>query len=108
MVLCFYTFLLHFLFIAIGIFISVIIKKARPITTISTGLVLFLYFLFTISKITERFSGLGYISPFKFVRTDVMTENYSLDGWRVIYFFGIALLLFFLAYKYYQRKDIYT
>jgi len=107
LILSFYTFLLNLLFVAIGFFISVFVKKAKPITTMGIGLVLFLYFLFTISKITMNASDIGYLSPFKFVRTDVMSDDYGLDLWRLIYFAGSSMILLLFAQKYYQRKDIY-
>jgi len=107
LILSFYTFLLNLLFVAIGFFISVFVKKAKPITTMGIGLVLFLYFLFTISKITMNASDIGYLSPFKFVRTDVMSDDYGLDLWRLIYFAGSSMILLLIAFRYYQRKDIY-
>jgi ABC-2 type transport system permease protein len=107
LILSFYTFLLNLLFVALGIFISVFVKKAKPVTTLGIGLVLFFYFLFTISKITAGVSDIGYLSPFKFVRTDVMSDGYSLDLWRLLYFAGSSMVLLFIALKYYQRKDIY-
>jgi ABC-2 type transport system permease protein len=107
LILSFYTFLLNILFVALGIFISVFVRKAKPVTTLGIGLVLFLYFLFTISKITTNASKIGYLSPFKFVRTDVMSVNYDLDLWRLLYFAGSSMILILIAFRYYQRKDIY-
>lgn len=108
LILSFYTFLLNLLFAAIGIFISVIVKKPKPITTLGIGLVLFFYFLFTISKIAPIKPDIGYLSPFKIVRSDVMSEDYSLEPLRLLYFCGIFLLLVAFAYKYYREKDIYV
>jgi ABC-2 type transport system permease protein len=103
-----YTLLLNLFFGALGIFISTLVKKPKPITTVGIGLVLFLYFLFTLSKLTESISKIGYISPFKFVRTDISSENYILDFWRLFYFLGISILLITVSYRIYRRKDIYN
>lgn len=108
LILSLYTFLLNLLFVAIGLCISVFVKKAKPITTIGIALVLFFYFLFTISKITVTASDIGYISPFKYVRTDVISDNYSLELWRLLYFAGSSAILVLVAFRYYQHKDIYT
>jgi ABC-2 type transport system permease protein len=108
LILSLYTFLLNMLFGAIGILMSTLVKKPKPITTLGIGLVLVFYFLFTISKITENASKIGYLSPFKFVRTDVMADSYSLTYWHFIYFAGLSLLLITVAYRLYKRKDIYT
>ena len=103
-----YTLLLNLLFGALGLFISTLVKKPKPITTVGIGLVLFFYFIFTISKITESVTKIGYVSPFKYVRTDISSENYMLDFWRLIYFLGISILLIMLAYRIYRKKDIYN
>jgi ABC-2 type transport system permease protein len=107
MILSFYTFLLNLLFAAIGLFMSTLVKKPKSITTLGIGLVLVFYFLFTISKITENASKIGYLSPFKYVRTDVMDTAYGLNYWHLLYFAGISLLLFAVSYRLYRRKDIY-
>jgi ABC-2 type transport system permease protein len=108
LILSLYTLMLNMLFGAIGLFMSMLMKKARPITTLGIGVVLVLYFIFTISKITESASKLGFLSPFKYVRTDVLAVNYSLGPWHLLYFCGLSILLVFLAYSIYIKKDIYT
>lgn len=102
------TLLLNILFAAIGLFMSTIVKRAKPITTFSIGLVLIFYFIFTLSKITEGASKIGYLSPFRYVNTDATNPAYSIDILHLAYFIGISLLLTGIAYRLYQRKDIYT
>ncbi len=108
LILSFYTLLLNFLFGAIGLFLSVLIKRAKPITTFSIGLVLIFYFIYNLSKITQGASKLGYLSPFKFVNTEAANPAYHLDFGNLLYFAGITLLLTGLSYRFYNRKDIYT
>jgi ABC-2 type transport system permease protein len=103
-----YTFLLNMLFAALGLFMSTLVKRPKPITTFGIALVLVFYFLFTISKITENASQIGYLSPFKYVRTDVLNKSYGLNSWHLIYFAGLSLVLLTLSYRLYRRKDIYT
>lgn len=107
LILSAYTFLLNFLFGAIGLFMSVLIKRARPVTTFSIGLVLVFYFIYTISKITESVSYLGYISPFKYVNVNAMDPTYRMEPWHLLYFLGISLVLTVTSYRLYMRKDIY-
>jgi ABC-2 type transport system permease protein len=106
--LSFFTLLLNLLFGSIGIFLSTLVRRPRHITTFSIGLVLFFYFIYTISKITESVSKIGYLSPFKYVRMDVINPAYKLDFWHLVYFVGISLLLTGVACRIYIRKDIYT
>ena len=53
-------------------------------------------------------SMIGYLSPYKYVRTDISADHYSLDGWRMIFFIGIPVLLTVFSYAIYRKKDIYT
>jgi len=108
LILSLYTLLLNILFGAIGLFLSTLIKRAKPITTFGIGLVLFCYFIYTLSKITESISVLGFISPFKYVDMNVINPDYNLDIWHLAYFVGITLFLIGLSYKIYSKKDIYT
>lgn len=108
LILSLYTLLLNILFGTIGLFISVLVKRAKPITVFSIGLVMILYFIFTISKITESVSKLGYLTPFKYADTNATNPAYGLDPWNLIYFTGFSLLLTILSYKIYLKKDIYT
>lgn len=107
LILSFYTFLLNVLFGAVGLFVSTVIKRARPVTTFSIGLVLVLYFIFTFSKITDKVAVIGYLSPFKYVDVEVIKASYHLDIRNLAYFLGISLLLTATSYRLYKRKDIY-
>jgi ABC-2 type transport system permease protein len=107
LILTLYTLMLNMLFGAAGLFFSNLVKRPRPITTFGIGLVLFLYFIFTLSKITESAASIGYISPFKYVDMEVTSPAYHLAPWNVIYFVGFAILLTALSYRLYCRKDIY-
>lgn len=108
LILSFYTLLLNILFGTIGLFMSTLVRRVKPITTIGIGLVLIFYFIYTLSKITESALKIGYLSPFKFVNTDALNPSYKLDLWNLIYFIGISLLLTGISYRLYKRKDIYT
>lgn len=108
LILSLYTLLLNLLFGTIGLFMSTLVKKPKPITAFSIGLVLVFYFIYTLSKITESISAIGYISPFKFVNVEAFRTDYELSYWHLTYFIGISLLLTGMAHRLYCRKDIYT
>jgi putative exporter of polyketide antibiotics len=107
LILSLYTLLLNIFFGATGLFLSNLVKRPRPITTLGIGLVLFLYFIFTLSKITDNVTRIGYISPFKYVNMEVTNSAYHLELWKVLYFAGFTLLLTGISYRLYCRKDIY-
>jgi len=101
-----YSFFLMLTFGAIGFFISLIKKRGRPITNLSIGIIVGSYFIDALSKITPSVDKLGYISPIKFVDSNVLNPGYSLAWWRIGYFLGLSLLLFGLSFVIYRRKDI--
>ena len=102
------TLLLNTLFGAFGLFLSTLVKRARPITTFCIGLVLIFYFIYTLSKITESAAKIGYLSPFRYVNADALNSAYTLDFWHFSYFIGISLVLVGLSFHQYNWKDIYT
>ena len=108
LILSFSTFLLNFLFGSIGLFISTLVKRPKPITTFSIGIVLILYFVLTISRITPSGEKFGYVSPFKYVNVNVLSPGYGIDFWHLLYFVGGSVVLTTLAYQIYKRKDIFT
>jgi len=108
MVLSVYTLLLNLLFGAVGLFMSTLVKRPRPITTFAIGIVLTLYFIQTLSKITESISKLGYLSPFRYVNMDVVSTTYRLEFPNLVYFIGISVVLTGVSLFMYRRRDIYT
>jgi len=102
----FYSFLLMLTFGAIGLFLSLLIKRGRPITNLSIGIVFGGYLIDILSKVTASTDKLGYLSPFKFIDTGVLRPDYGLEWWRVVYFLGLSLVLITLTFVVYRKKDI--
>ena len=75
LILSLYTLLLNLLFGSIGLFMSTLVRRAKPITTLAIGMVLIFYFIHTLSKITESISAIGYISPFRYVDMNVVPPS---------------------------------
>lgn len=102
----FYILLLMLVFGAVGFFISLWIKRGRPIIGISIGVILGGYFIDIFSRLTNSADKIGYLSPFKFVDNGVLFPDYGLTWWRLLYFLGISLVLFTLSFFIYKKKDI--
>ncbi len=101
-----YTFLVMLTFGAIGLFISLLIKRGRSTISLSIGIVVGGFFIDALSKVTPSADKFGYVSPFKFVDSAVLRPDYGLVGWRVLYFLGVALVLFAATFFIYRKKDI--
>lgn len=106
LILSMYSFLLMLLMGFIGLFISLLKKRGRAVTGVCIGIVVGSYFIDALSKISRKVDYIGYISPFKFVNTDVLSNTYKLDWWRILYFVGISAVLFILSYNIFKKKDI--
>jgi ABC-2 type transport system permease protein len=102
----FYALLLMLTFGALGLFLSLLIKRGRPITNISIGIIVGAYFIDILSRVTPAADKFGYMSPFKFVDQGVLQPGYALTGWRLMYFFGVSILFFALTFVRYKKKDI--
>ncbi len=102
----FYALLLMLTFGAIGFFLSLLIKRGRPITSLSIGIIVGAYFIDILSRVTPSADKFGYLSPFKFIDSGVLRPDYGLAGWRVVYFLGISLVLFVISSVVYRKKDI--
>jgi ABC-2 type transport system permease protein len=103
-----YGFLLMLTFGAVGFFLALLIKRGRPITGISIGIIVGSYFFDFLSKITPSADAIGYISPFKFLDSGVLNPGYGLTWWRVLYFLGLSLILYTAALIRYRKKDIFV
>jgi len=91
---------------AIGLFLSLLIKRGRPITNISIGIVFGGYLIEILSKVTASVDKFGYLSPFKFMDSGVLRPDYGLEWWRVLYFLGVSIVLIALTFVIYRNKDI--
>jgi ABC-2 type transport system permease protein len=108
LVLTLYTLLLNLFFLSAGFFISVIIRRAKPVTSFCIGLVMVLYFLYSISRITGVDGNFGYISPFKWVNVDVLQPAYTYEPLRIAAFIAATMSLIILSGFIYRKKDILT
>jgi len=102
----FYALLLMLTFGAIGLFLSLLIKRGRPITNLSIGIIVGAYFIDILSRVTPSADKFGYLSPFKFVDAGVLRPDYAIVGWRVLYFLAVSLVLITLTFVLYKKKDI--
>jgi len=105
-ILCVYTYFLTLFFGAVGLFFSLLVKRGRVFIGTVIGIVLGTYFLEIISNVTESANFLGYLSPFKFADKSVLNEGYSLEFWKSLYFITGTILLTFVSYKIFRKKDI--
>lgn len=105
-ILSLYSFLLMIAFGGIGLFISILIKRGRPITNAGVGLVLAAFVLDGASKLSDKLDFIGYLTPFKYVNVSVLEPGYGFEAWRLAYLIGVPFILTIISLMIYQKKDI--
>ena len=99
-------YLMHLLFGAVGLLISVFVVKARALYPVSIGVVLGTYFVSVVSTLSDTAKDLRYLTPFKYfdaadIVTDERIATLSLIVLGVALVFALGGSLIF-----YSRKDI--
>lgn len=96
---------LGYIFMAIGIAISSILKKGKMATSIGISLFFMTYILGIISKLKEEFSFIKYFSPYEWV----IPSNIIKDGFEVRFLvigFLIIVISLVSANIIYKKKDM--
>jgi ABC-2 type transport system permease protein len=93
---------------ALGLFISVLIKRGRASVGIGIGIVAGSYLFDMILKVYGKADYLLYLTPFKYINLNVTNPVYPLEAWRLLIPLGASLVLIICTYLIYRRKDIYT
>jgi len=90
----------------VGLLLSALAGRARSLTGPAIGIVLALYLLDIVAKITEDYGAIGWASPFKWLDTGVTRAGYGLEPWRVALFLGLFAVTAGAAALAWRRKDI--
>ncbi len=101
-----YALLLMLAMGGVGLLLSATARRTRSLTGPAVGIVLGLYLLDVVAKITKDYDALGWPSPFKWVDTAVTRAGYALEPWRVVLFAGVFLAATAAAALAWRRKDI--
>ena len=107
MMLSLTIFFVQLLFLAIGIFISVMVPKIKSVLTVSLSTVFAFYFLGMFSSTTGE-EAKRYLSPFKYFDTVYIIEHSSYEATFLITGAVIMILLIAASYYIYVKKDIHS
>ena len=96
---------LGYIFMAIGVFISTILKKGKRATSIGVGIFFGTYILGIVSKLKEEFSFIKYFSPYEWViPTNIIKNGFEMKF--IIIGFLIIIGALVLANIIYEKKDL--
>ncbi|MDD3113123.1 MAG: ABC transporter permease subunit [Candidatus Izemoplasmatales bacterium] len=99
-------FLLQMIFASISFFISVFVTKSRKVLSIALGIVIGMYVVDLISKLTDEFEFLKYFTPYEYVNAVTIVNDEMI---KPLYLLISVLMIgfsFTAAWFFYRKKDI--
>jgi len=94
-------------FLAVGLVISLLVKRVRSVTPYSLGLGFGMYVLSAFSAVLTE-AKLEYITPFKHMDPAFIVRTMALDTPLVLANGAVSLLALTLSYVMYARRDIHA
>lgn len=100
-------FLIQFIFLALGLVLSIVMKKVKSVITISLATV-FAFFIIAMLSSTSGDDVKRYFSPFKYFDTPYIIKHSSYEVSFLITGFVIVIVSIFTSYIVYTKKDIHS
>ncbi|MCK8060722.1 MULTISPECIES: ABC transporter permease subunit [unclassified Fusibacter] len=102
------TILIGTIFASIGLVISVFVIKTKRYIPIALGMVFTMYFMSMMVAVSDKLSGLKYISPFSLFNIGDLINTLSIDYENLLIALTLIIGLVTTTYILYNRKDFYT
>lgn len=100
------VFFVALIFMAIGVFISTLLKRNKGAVSIAFCIFFLSYIIGIVSKLKESLNFMKYLSPYDwFVPTEIMEKGFDLN--YIILGLVIIVILFLSATLIYRKKDLY-
>ncbi len=95
----------HFTFAALGFFLALLFVRKKTATSVASGVVLGLYFVGTLSALSERLSWLRYFTPYYYVDAPGIVEK-GIEPWKIGVLAGVTAVSVTASFLLYRRRDI--
>ncbi|MCF7924658.1 MAG: ABC transporter permease [Candidatus Izimaplasma sp.] len=100
--------ILQAIFASLSLLVSIFVTKSRKVLSIALGLVIGLYVVDLISKLTEEAEFLKYITPYEYVNAPTIVNDHMIKPLYLllsVLIIGIAIVF---TWRLYLKKDIKT
>ena len=94
------------IFASLSFFISVFIVKSRKVISIALGIVIGMYVIDLISKLTDEFEYLKYITPYEYINAVTIVNEETIKPLYLLISVLIIGVSFVSAWFFYRKKDI--
>ncbi|WP_040950804.1 ABC transporter permease subunit [Gorillibacterium massiliense] len=99
--------MLQLLFLSLGLFVSVLVRKIRSVPSVSLGVVLGFYIVGMLGSVIGD-KAVRYITPFKYFDTTYVIGHNAYETPYVILAAVLIILFTAAAYVIYRKKDIHA
>jgi ABC-2 type transport system permease protein len=99
-------FILQMIFASLSFLISVFVTKSRKVLSIALGIVIGMYVIDLISKLTEEFEYLKYITPYEYINAVTIVNDEMIKPLYLLISVLIIGISFGFAWFFYRKKDI--
>lgn len=102
----FAPFILQMIFASISFLVSIFITKSRQVLSISLGVVIGMYVVDLISKLTEEAEFLKYITPYEYINAVTIVNDETVKPLYLLISVFIITVCLLASWQLYKRKDI--
>ena len=99
-------FILQMIFASLSFLISVFVTKSRKVLSIALGIVIGMYVIDLISKLTEEFEYLKYITPYEYINAVTIVNDEMIKPLYLLISVLIIGISFGASWFFYRKKDI--
>ena len=99
-------FILQMIFASLSFLISVFVTKSRKVLSIALGIVIGMYVIDLISKLTEEFEYLKYITPYEYINAVTIVNDEMIKPLYLLISVLIIGVSYGAAWFFYRKKDI--
>jgi len=100
------NFVLGIVLMTIAYGISAMIRKVP--SGIAQGVAIGLYVLNSIKNVSTRLSFLQWFTPFSINESGKIFTEETLELTYILYYLGVSMIIWFIGFIFYKKKDIYT
>lgn len=101
------AFLVQLIFAALGVIISLFVKKIKAVAPLSLGIV-FGFFIISMISSAAKDNAVRYLTPFRYFDTTYIIKNSSYELPYVVIGILIIIISITLSYYIYNKKDIHA
>ena len=99
--------IIELIFLAVGLLLGSSMKQYKRASSLGIAIILVTYFLSIITVLKQNLDFLKYFTPFKYFDSAQLFKDGRMEPGYLLLSLGIIVVCIFLAYRTYERRDLY-